>query len=98
MPAHRGTWLKRCSECGKKYKPRRPQPGEFRMLQRGPDGGNLPLCNLIRCIGTQEEKDNFIVAKMEKALTRSSNLPPPMKGVWNLMTDDDGSTEWVEKK
>lgn len=72
MPAHRGTWLKKCAECGKKYKPRDFEPGEFRKLRYAEDGRPVPLCDLIRCRGTQEEKDNFTVIKIEKSLIGSA--------------------------
>lgn len=76
MPSHRGHWLKRCVECGRKYKPRNPEPHERNKVPVDRRGNVIPLCSLIVCSGPKHLREKVMIENMEKALMGSTERAP----------------------
>jgi hypothetical protein len=68
MPGFRGHWLKRCAQCGRKYKPRNPEPHERNKVPVDKRGKFIPLCSLTVCSGPQELREKVMIEEMEKAM------------------------------
>lgn len=69
MPKFRGSWLRHCEDCGMKFKPRTLLPWDRRELEQA-GRGIIFLCGQVKCIATQEMKNNFVVRKAERALEK----------------------------
>lgn len=73
MPSYRGSWLRRCVECGRKYKPQKPMGFERHKIYLDAKGEVIPRCGTTVCSAPQHLRDAFIIANMERALMGAGN-------------------------
>lgn len=70
MSSYRGSWLKKCVECGVKFKPRAPHLHEIKKLEFQENGERVHRCGLLVCNGTQEDKDNYTIRRVERVFEK----------------------------